>query len=112
MVLCLRSFYSDRSNIIKSVGFFMNYFFGLLFLFFGSPIFAMSLDLETQTEASTHLSKGGSMDFCCERDKTDESAQEMSEQEAQQIAMNLLAPETYKPTRKTRPKRKRGSGQR
>lgn len=45
---------------------------------------------DSTTEASNTMMKN-KLDFCCERDKTDESAQDMSEEQAHQIVSNTLA---------------------
>ena len=45
--------------------------------------------VDPTTEASNDMMKN-KLDFCCDRDHTDESAQDMSEQEAQQIVKRLF----------------------
>lgn len=62
---------------------------------------------DSTTEASSNMMKN-KLDFCCERDKTDESAQDMSEQEADQI-VKLFFPDTIDIVPTPRPK---GKGQR
>lgn len=83
----------------------------ILLLFCVGAVFAFSQDqelLDEQTEATASLGRD-KLDFCCERDKTEESAHEMSEQEAEQIITKLLAPAGFP---LPRPKALPGGGQR
>ena len=96
----------------------MKPFYLLLFLFISFPSISQAvfyLPEETpreQTEASAEISSG-QLDFCCDRDKTNESAHDMSEQEAQEITASFFAPSGSSLLPSVRPRnRPRGSGQR
>jgi len=82
--------------------------FFLWLAFYGLSLSAQ----ESTTEASNSMMQS-KLDFCCDRDKTEESAQDMSEQEANQIVRNTLPSASYKRPRSGPPSSGRpSSGQR
>jgi len=86
--------------------------FFLWLAFYGLSLSAQESTTESTTEASNSMMQS-KLDFCCDRDKTEESAQDMSEQEANQIVRNTLPSASYKRPRSGRPSSGRpSSGQR
>ena len=87
----------------------MKFIYTTFFLLSAFSVLA-NTTIDPATEASNDMTKN-KLDFCCDRDKTDESAQDMSEQEANLIVKRFFPDNVQSPNGSSR-RKSRGKGQR